>query len=57
MKIYILRFSDDAAYLEERQYSSYNDRYEYTKNVANEKIFEESQLDKAMELIYRLNSL
>ncbi len=57
MKLYIIRFSDDLAYLEEKECSNYQERYEFTKNVLPERVFEETQLDEALDKVYQLNRL
>ena len=57
MKLYIIRFSDELAYLEEFEYSDHEQRYEKTKGIGLDKIFEPSQLEKALEKVYQLNRM
>ena len=55
MKIYILKPTYDQFYLEEYHYESYEQRYEYTKNISPSLIFEESQLDLAIDKLMLAN--
>lgn len=55
MKIYILKPTYDQFFLEEYHYESYEQRYEYTKNISPSLIFEESQLDLAIDKLMLAN--
>lgn len=55
-KIFILRFSDSLAYLEEFRYNTHDERYEATKDIRPEHIFEESELLDAYEKIAWFNN-
>ena len=54
-KIYILQPSYDHFYLEEYYYNSYQERYEKTKNINPGFIFEESQIDIAIDKLILAN--
>lgn len=56
-KIYILQCSGDLFYMEEFEYSSYEERYEKTKDISPTRIFEESEIDKAIDRLYELNMI
>ena len=55
MKIYILKPTYDHFYLEEYYYNSYEERYEYTKNISPSLIFEEEDLDLAIDKLMIAN--
>lgn len=57
MKIFILQCSDDLFYMEEFEYSTYEERYEKTKDIAPTRIFEESEIDKAIAKLVDLNMI
>jgi len=57
MKIFILQCSDDLFYLEEFYYKSYQERYEKTKGISVNRIFEESEIDKAIDKLADLNMI
>ena len=48
-KVYILQTSCDHFYLEEFYYESYQERYKKTKDINPRFIFEESELDLAID--------
>ena len=54
-KVYILQPSCDHFYLEEFYYESYQERYEKTKDVNPRFIFEESELDLAIDKLILAN--
>lgn len=54
-KLFIIRFSDDLLYLEEFNYDTYEQRYQYTKDIDLSMIFEESELDRAYEILHDWN--
>ena len=56
-KMFILQCSDDLFYLEEFEYTTYQERYEKTKDIAPSRIFEESEIDKAIDKLVELNSI
>ena len=53
-KLYLLKFND-LAYIEIITYNSYQERYEKTKGIQPEKIYED--LDKAYKKVEELNSI
>lgn len=55
MKLYILRPTYDHFYLEEYFYETYDERYEYTKGINLSMIFEESELDSAIDKLIIAN--
>lgn len=55
MKIYILKPTYDHFYLEEYYYDSHEERYEYTKNISPSLIFEEEDLDLAIDKLMMAN--
>lgn len=55
MKIYILKPTYDKFFLEEYYYNDYNQRYEYTKDISPSLIFEESELDMAIDKLMIAN--
>lgn len=55
MKIYIIKFSSDCAYLEEFYYTEHEERYQKTKGIPVERIFEESEIDRAIAKLVDLN--
>lgn len=55
MKIYILKPTYDHFYLEEYHYDSHEERYEYTKNISPSLIFEEEDLDLAIDKLMMAN--
>ena len=55
MKIYILKPTYDKFFLEEYYYDNYEQRYEYTKDVSPSLIFEESELDRAIDKLIIAN--
>ena len=57
MKIFILQPTADIFYLEEFYYDTYEERYEKTKEIAPSRIFEESEIDKAIDRLVELNSI
>ena len=56
-KIFILQCSDDLFYMEEFYYDTYQERYEKTKEIAPSRIFEESEIDKAIDRLVELNMI
>jgi hypothetical protein len=54
MKLYIIMFGNDA-YLETIEYSSYKERYEKTKGIPPDKVYEEHDWIRAMNKVYELN--
>lgn len=57
MKIFIIQCSDDLFYLEEFEYDTYDERYNKTKDIAPSRIFEESQVNKAINRLVDLNMI
>lgn len=57
MKIFILQCGGDLFYLEEFYYNTYQERYEKTKDIAPTRIFEESEIDKAIDKLVDLNMI
>lgn len=57
MKIFIIQCSDDLFYLEEFEYDTYEERYNKTKDIAPSRIFEESQVNKAINRLVDLNMI
>jgi hypothetical protein len=57
MKIFILQCSDDLFYMEEFEYSTHEERYEKTKDISPTRIFEESEIDKAIAKLVDLNMI
>ena len=55
MKIYILKPTYDHLYLEEYEYETHEERYEYTKNISPGLIFEEKDLDLAIDKLILAN--
>lgn len=55
MKIYILKPTYDQFFLEEYHYESHEQRYEYTRNISPSLIFEESELDLAIDKLMLAN--
>lgn len=55
MKIYILKPTYDHFYLEEYYYDSHEERYEYTKDISPSLIFEEKDLDLAIDKLMMAN--
>lgn len=47
MRVYAIKFND-VAYLDVIEYSSYQERYEKTKGILPERIYEESEWEKAI---------
>ena len=56
-KVYVLKFSDELAYMEEVEYVTHTERYEKTKDIPIERIFEPSDLDHLLDMIYQINRL
>lgn len=54
MKLYVIRFND-VAYIDVIEYSSYQDRYDKTKNIPPDKVYEEHDWIIAMKKVYELN--
>ena len=57
MKIYILQCNNDNFYMEEFYYNTYQERYEKTKDVPPSRIFEESEIDRAIDRLVDLNMI
>lgn len=57
MKIFIIQCSDDLFYLEEFEYDTYEERYNKTKDISPSRIFEESQVNKAINRLVDLNMI
>lgn len=57
MKIFILQPKSDLFCLEEFYYNTYQERYEKTKDISPTRIFEESELDKAIAKLVDLNMI
>lgn len=57
MKIFILQCGGDLFYLEEFYYNTYQERYEKTKDISPTRIFEESEIDKAINKLVDLNMI
>lgn len=57
MKIFILKPTLDLFYLEEFEYETYQQRYEKTKDIDPKLIFEESEIDKAIDKLIDLNMI
>lgn len=57
MKIFILQPSHDLFYLEEFYYDTYEQRYEKTKGISPSRIFEESEIDRAIDKLVELNMI
>lgn len=55
MKIYILKPTYDHFYLEEYTYNTHEERCEYTKNISPNLIFEEDELDNAIDKLMLAN--
>ena len=55
MKIYILRPTYDHFYLEEYYYDTHEERYEYTKDISPRLVFEEDELDLAIDKLIIAN--
>jgi hypothetical protein len=55
MKIYILKPTYDHLYLEEYEYETHEERYEYTKDISPGLIFEEKDLDLAIDKLILAN--
>ena len=56
-KIFIIQYSNDLFYLEEFYYDTYEQRYEKTKEISPSRIFEESEIDKAIDRLVELNMI
>lgn len=54
MKIYVIRF-DYCAFIETIEYNSHQERFDKTKDILPEFIYEEKDLEKAMKKVYELN--
>lgn len=54
-KLFIVRYNDYHAYLEEWHYETHTERYEYLKDVELKDIFEPSELPKALRKVSELN--
>ena len=57
MKIFILQTNADMFYLEEFYYNTYQERYEKTKHISPSRIFEESEIEKAISKLVDLNMI
>ena len=57
MKIFILQTNADMFYLEEFYYNTYQERYEKTKDISPSRIFEESEIEKAISKLVDLNMI
>lgn len=57
MKIFILQPKSDLFCLEEFYYNTYQERYEKTKDISPTRIFEESEIDKAIAKLVDLNMI
>lgn len=57
MKIFIVQNDNEAFYLEEFYYNTYQERYEKTKGVTPARIFEESEIEDAIKLLVDLNMI
>lgn len=56
-KIFIIQCSDDLFYLEEFEYDTYDERYNKTKDISPSRIFEESEIDIAIDRLVDLNMI
>lgn len=56
-KIYILQCNNDNFYMEEFYYNTYQERYEKTKDISPTRVFEESEIDKAISKLADLNMI
>lgn len=56
-KVYVLKFSDELAYMETIEYETHTERYEKTKDIPLHHIFEPSELDYLLDMIYQINRL
>ena len=54
MRVYAIKFND-AAYLDVIEYSSYQERYEKTKGIPPDKVYEEHDWIRAINKVYELN--
>lgn len=54
MKLYVIRF-DYCAFIETIEYNSYKERYEKTKGILPERVYEEHEWQRAMDKVYELN--
>lgn len=57
MKIFILQNNNDNFYLEEFYYTTHEERYQKTKGININRIFEESEIDKAIAKLVDLNMI
>ena len=57
MKIYIIQCNNDNFYMEEFYYDTYDERYEKTKGISPTRVFEESEIDKAISKLVDLNMI
>ena len=54
MRVYAIMFNE-TAYLDVIEYSSYQERYEKTKGIPPDKVYEENDWIRAMKKVYELN--